>query len=482
MDTFRAILQEAQFDVQAVAEDERKLQDYLSQPFGNGQLKSELEQMFESGMPWNEPFYTSLRQRFVTQQLRGITERVHLPLPRSRRVMIAPDFTQEVPAGFCVLQLRHWGSDIAGAREVVLLRNPCYDDRRLLKLKVMEHPPADLKHLHDICILSAQLAEVTSPAEVLEGDYDGDEVLAIWDRRIVEAICPSDTPPSSSRSGSHESQQGTGTLSEIGDRTTSAVISALADARQQHKRFTIACLERTAEVERNRGLFSDRAYELAAACTVGVDCCASGQVVPDFSETKDRPHWKLKSGTLNFSKFRAETVCGMIFEAGHPATDNCADEIILSASRLMLKEFSNEAVQSGIQHVCQTMRELASSLSDVRARPFSRNFKQMAENRVLRRIQAGLRGIALDKSLLGSAAYIVYAACKDHVYPDITVPDIPSALVGFRSVHDFEKLLWRIFLPCICRAVADSHGGMARSVALKRRKGLRIRRSTLHPV
>eukprot|EP00854_Cymbomonas_tetramitiformis_P003056 gene3056-3882_t len=120
-----------------------------------------------------------------------------IPLCQSRRLFVLPDPTGRLKPDEVYL---HAGDDVDlselfdGSGEVVALHNPAVAPEDVVKFRAVDLPEL---RLHDppyrhVAVLSVQ-GDQPPAAWLSGGDYDGDQPLFIWDKRIT-CVTPLETP------------------------------------------------------------------------------------------------------------------------------------------------------------------------------------------------------------------------------------------------------------------------------------------------
>ena len=137
-----------------------------------------------AGMKWMIEYQAAI--------IKKLRDEAHYKCPSSWRAFIAPDFTRKLQPGECLFRLRKCGY-VRG--DVLVARNPCtapWDVRKLRALgqrEVLQRFGAcGYPLLHEnVLLLSAHSSCDFAPAHYLAGgDYDGDTVVIIAHRPIVD--------------------------------------------------------------------------------------------------------------------------------------------------------------------------------------------------------------------------------------------------------------------------------------------------------
>jgi len=136
-----------------------------------------------------------LTEQVRESRIRGITQpEFHVPLSKAGKALALPDFTQTLAPLQCVYGAREtYGGPLEFIRgKVIVLQSPCHLWEDVCVLDAVE-PTEEMKKafltLDGVIVLSAHPSQPRSTADLYSGaDYDGDEPVIIWDKRIVNEV------------------------------------------------------------------------------------------------------------------------------------------------------------------------------------------------------------------------------------------------------------------------------------------------------
>jgi len=434
------------------------LQQFVANRVYKTKFHLAVERFIDTGMPWDEPNFIALRRRFFCKHACQMSKELRIPVPNCARLWIAPDFSRSIPKGKCFLQLHGHDHYCLAGRTVLLLRSPCYHPCHVLKLTVIDAPVlADSKPCEDVVLLStAEDIDGPSDAERMGGDCDGDNVLVIWDSRIVEAACPpSDKVPAVMEAPVPSSPRTVGSCSA--KKLSNQILEMLKPALHRHSRFRTLCKNRRDWVEMHG--FDTQADELTKLCVQAADCAYTGFEVPkmDPNVRVGQPHWTRPSRSSG--GVVSERACGRLWKDRSlevPKIQFVGLHTLLAPHLLQLERWScpvlTEAVELVHSYCCFTKKRV----ERVRARPLSQKLKHDVENILLRCDTKDRTAATLALQSYGQAMGRQTAQhdCHSHFMSVLQ-----------KLTFDTSYMVWRIFEIEILRSVAEAvHGRCPRLV------------------
>ena len=136
--------------------------------------------------PSENAYLTKLLDLCFRMLSKKSTERFNLRLPKSARVLMVPDPTGTLEPGEVYLNLTTIDSEkIPIGRpegDVVVGRNPALRPSDMQRVRCIDRP--ELRSYRDVIVMSVK-GEQSLASLLGGGDYDGDDVLVIWDPEIV---------------------------------------------------------------------------------------------------------------------------------------------------------------------------------------------------------------------------------------------------------------------------------------------------------
>ncbi|KAJ3287615.1 hypothetical protein HK104_008507, partial [Borealophlyctis nickersoniae] len=128
----------------------------------------------------------------LTRAFQAVTKRLRckmqIPVPKSRRLLIIPDPTGTLKAGEGYLHVM--GTDDSGVTigtivgPAVVGRNPAYRPDDMQTVQLVRDSQGVLEPYRNVFVASIQGTQPLA-AQLAGGDYDGDDVLVIWDPRVA---------------------------------------------------------------------------------------------------------------------------------------------------------------------------------------------------------------------------------------------------------------------------------------------------------
>ena len=224
-------------------------------------------------------------------------------LERSRRCFIIAD-----PTG--TLQPTQCYANISGKtlrQQVALIRSPCYDPGEVLVLDAVAPPHPQLSEIHG-CVVLSSLGPRAVADNMQGGDYDGDDVLLIWEPSIVSKIDTASWAPPIYENGAPPLQENFAGLGKVGDVPEDELDGVLAETWLQAMEHegTVGTLSNLHEcwadiaADNWRSEAGAKAQELAVLCCHALDSARTGRFVTQDAIARYRsvskPHYLAASG------------------------------------------------------------------------------------------------------------------------------------------------------------------------------------------
>jgi len=368
---------------------------------------------------------------------------------------------------------------------VLLLRSPCYHTCQARRLRVCAKAPEGLGHLNNVVVLSTAVDRAApSDAELMGGDYDGDQVLLIWDERIVGAVGEA---PSHVAAEALEPPAGLERVGEVPRHDLpERMLSLERQASVAHANFRRLCCLRRDWAEGPAG-FGSEVEQLARLCLLGVDCAATGIAleVPEALRRHPRPHWAT-GGRSHKDAFVSARACGRLWEFKPEASERLERTSLLAAELLQMARWPLGQLGEAVSLVRKRCCEVQHRLGRIRSRPLSAALKRDAELALKRRLgEVGGAVPELPDGLLGAAAYVAYVSARagSETLPEDCRAAAREALQGYLEACSGQgsaaagqealsqtpvisvRLLWDLFENEVLNTVAGAkHGCCPHSV------------------
>ena len=149
--------------------------------------------------PEEDPFLRSILHSICASLKRGVIERARILLDEAATLMGVMEEDEEgvLEYGEVFLQVRPpWADEEAGAQiiegMVIVYRSPGMHPGGVRLLRAVNRPEL-AHHLNEIVF--PRKGPRPHPAEMSQGDLDGDKYLVIWDASIVDAVSPMEPEP-----------------------------------------------------------------------------------------------------------------------------------------------------------------------------------------------------------------------------------------------------------------------------------------------
>ncbi|KAJ3343928.1 hypothetical protein HDU93_005211 [Gonapodya sp. JEL0774] len=137
-----------------------------------------------AGFNRTEPYVGKKLKDFALDDLQTLREKARIPIPDSVTVVMVPDPSEKLPEG-CIFFQREGFHNEFKDMEVLVLKNPAYRLNDCQKLRIVDADTyPELRGYSDVVIMSVH-GSVRESERLGGGDYDGDRVLVIFDRKVV---------------------------------------------------------------------------------------------------------------------------------------------------------------------------------------------------------------------------------------------------------------------------------------------------------
>lgn len=256
----------------------------------------------------------------------------NFPIEQARRVLIIADPTLTLEPNECYIHLSSAGMLM---QKVVVFRNPCYHPGELLVLDAVhknwdQRTMERLFAMKDVVVLSAKGPRPTAD-KMQGGDYDGDEVMVIYDKEIVSEINEDWESPMYHSIPARSNFVGNRKLKELAldeSRQTlneTVIDTWLAMVKESSKLGEASNLyECWADIaagswKKPSGEFTNpakNAQKLAEICFNQIDAEKTGAFmsIPSYLKVVDKPHYEKKSPT-DKDRFRQSTSLVAVLDA-----------------------------------------------------------------------------------------------------------------------------------------------------------------------
>ncbi|KAJ3344369.1 hypothetical protein HDU93_000159 [Gonapodya sp. JEL0774] len=171
------------------------IQGLLSNPSSGGSSSSvRLAHNLCAGFDSSEPYMRKMLVEHVRWKLSRLYSQARIPVEESIVVTIVPAPKGTLKEGEIMVQIPGFSNALAG-KEVVVMKNPAMlatDGQKLTVADLRDYP--QLAGYDDVCMMSVE-GDVREASRIAGGDYDGDKVMVIWHKPIVDAFHSSRTVP-----------------------------------------------------------------------------------------------------------------------------------------------------------------------------------------------------------------------------------------------------------------------------------------------
>jgi superfamily II DNA helicase RecQ len=181
---------------------------------GIGMQGQQVREKLGAGFAYNHEVVQAALRHAMRKELekwfdQGHHPKLHITLPKSRRVLLIPDRYGLLEAGEAVMKMPSVGHPFV--KQLILGRSPCMGPGELLCLQAVDSrvvveqrigeddkerrkAAREWYDFQECCIILSVLGD-RSVADIMQGgDFDGDTAIAIWDERFVDGFRPFPPP------------------------------------------------------------------------------------------------------------------------------------------------------------------------------------------------------------------------------------------------------------------------------------------------